>query len=337
MSAVGTIARRRQRALAQLIALTVADVEAIWAEMSAALDVSWATVGPRIVQRVTVAQQLAASSADPYLASLQSAYGISGQATGRVLPSALSGLASSGDPLSWLLRSPLVRTKLARQAGMSTVQALRAGQANLVMHTATQVADAARAADLVAVVNRPWVSYSVRQISAGACSRCMILGGRRYKWDTQFRRHPGCGCVNIPGPEDMPDDLRTDPKAAFDKLSGSEQDRRFGKAGAQAIRDGADMGQIVNARRGMTTATVGGRDLLTTTAGTSRSGSYSHQRRAIDQLLGRRSVQRPRLMPEQIVKQANGSRAEARRLLIGNGYMAGDFAALAQEYIRLGA
>jgi hypothetical protein len=77
----------------------------------------------------------------------------------------------------------------------------------------------------------------------------------------------------------------------------------FGKAGAEAIRAGADITQVVNARQGMQTATVFGRSALVTT--TAR----------------RRSSARVRLMPEQILLEAKGSRDEAIRLLKLHGYL----------------
>lgn len=75
-----------------------------------------------------------------------------------------------------------------------------------------------------------------------------------------------------------------------------EQDKVFGKASAEAIREGADMARVVNARRGMYEA--GGRQ-------------FTHE------VAGRR----PRLMPEQIFREARGNRDEALRLLRLHGYL----------------
>lgn len=79
----------------------------------------------------------------------------------------------------------------------------------------------------------------------------------------------------------------------------------FTKDGAKAIRDGADPGQVVNARRGM--AVSAGRTV--TTEGTSRRG-FARSR------LGGAV----RLMPEQIYRDAS-SREEAVRLLRLHGYL----------------
>jgi hypothetical protein len=76
----------------------------------------------------------------------------------------------------------------------------------------------------------------------------------------------------------------------------------FGQAGAAAIRDGADLGQVVNARRGMYTAA--GRSL--TVESTTRRGV---------------APGKVRLMPEQIYREARGDRDEAIRLLKRFGYL----------------
>jgi hypothetical protein len=106
----------------------------------------------------------------------------------------------------------------------------------------------------------------------------------------------------------------------------------FTAAGAQAIRDGADVAQVVNARRGMTVAA--GRRV--TTQGTTRRalfGGYEidpdtgrlRRRRAaeLQRVPGQRtrSVTAVRLMPEQIYAEAGGDRAEAIRLLRLHGYL----------------
>lgn len=103
--------------------------------------------------------------------------------------------------------------------------------------------------------------------------------------------------MHIPSREDRADDLRTDPRAYFESLTAAEQDRAFTKAGAEAIRAGADIAQVVNARSGIYTA--GGRQF--TTVGARR--------------------RRPRLMPEQILREAAGDRDEAVRLLKLHGYL----------------
>lgn len=138
---------------------------------------------------------------------------------------------------------------------------------------------------------------------------------------------PFCDCRHVPAIEDTAGDLTTDPDTYFRSLDEASQDRIFTKSGAQAIRDGANPAQVVNARAGMSTAQVQlrgpgdrwtakgrleaqrvyGRDVFTTTEGTTRRGS-AHRARA------------PRLMPESVYQIAE-DRADAIRLLRINGYL----------------
>jgi hypothetical protein len=104
----------------------------------------------------------------------------------------------------------------------------------------------------------------------------------------------------VPAREDTADDLRTDPKRYFDSLSAAEQSRQFTVAGAEAIRSGADVAQVVNARSGMYSAA--GQSLTRSAAGIRGQGGI-------------------RLMPEQILREANGDRDEALRLLKRFGYL----------------
>jgi hypothetical protein len=105
-----------------------------------------------------------------------------------------------------------------------------------------------------------------------------------------------CDCIHVPAAENTAGDIQTNPRAYFDSLTASEQDKAFTKAGAEAIRLGADPAKTVNARRGMQTA-ADGRLYTTEAAG-----------------------KRPRLMPEQILRDAT-SRDDAIRLLRLHGFI----------------
>jgi hypothetical protein len=100
----------------------------------------------------------------------------------------------------------------------------------------------------------------------------------------------------VPVVEDVPGDVSTDPQAYFRALSRVEQDQLLGKAGAEAVRNGSDLARVVNARRGIKTA-ADGRLYTTEAAG-----------------------RRPRLMPEQIFREAR-NRDDAIRLLRLHGYI----------------
>lgn len=117
-----------------------------------------------------------------------------------------------------------------------------------------------------------------------------------------------CDCVHIPAAEDVNGDWSTDPGTYFRSLSIADQDRLFTKAGAEAIRRGADMNQVVNAREGVTVAQAFGQQVQATTVGTTRRG-----------LAGQRLQGRiPRLLPDEIFLQAERlgwDRAEVLRQL----------------------
>ena len=272
----------------------------VWSRLDPSdMDRSWAGLLPGLLAGMSGAQVLAARAADPYTDRVVAEQGADPAAAGDVVPGSLAGIASDGRPLDTLLLNPITVVKMGIAGGATIDQAMAAGYANLDMLTRTQVADAGRAADQVAIVARPVVTGYVRMLVGDPCSRCVILAGRRYAVNDGFARHPSCMCVHIPAVEDRADDARTDPLAYFDSLTAEEQNKAFGKAGAEAIRLGANPAKVVNARRGMRTATVHGRQVLATTEAAGR---------------------RVRLMPETIMADAK-DRDDAVRLLKRFGYL----------------
>jgi hypothetical protein len=185
---------------------------------------------------------------------------------------------------------------------MDVPTAVRKGGSFLEMVTHTTVADSGRAAAGVDTATRKNVGY-VRMLNPPSCSRCSILAGRFYRWNNGFNRHPKCDCVHVQTTATAAaetEGLIHDPYEYFSGLSAAEQDRTYGKAEAQAIRDGSDIFQVVNARRGVK---PGG---LVTTEGTSKRGNF-----------GRNG---PRLTPEAIY-QKGLSRDETLRELERYGYI----------------
>lgn len=286
---------RRQQALARRAAERVAR---LWRQVDqASIAASWRRLLLDVLPVVSSAQGIAAASAGEYVNNALEAQGIGAAAEGRVSVTALAGVASDGRDLAELLYQPAIHTLAAISAGRKPSEAMTVGATGLDMIVRTQIADAGRVAAGVAITARPQVTGYVRMLSLPSCSRCIILAGRFYRWSRGFARHPRCDCRHIPAAEDTAEDLRTDPRKAFESLSPTEQEQAFGKSGAEAIRDGADIAQIVNARRGIYTAS--GRAYT-------RSGGTSSRRR---------------LMPEQIYLEANGNRDEAIRLLRLHGYL----------------
>jgi hypothetical protein len=262
-----------------------------WAQVDPArISETWARQIPRLMLLLTGGQHAAAVSADRYVTEVLVEQGINPATEGRLDAASLSRIASDGRPLESLLAQPGITAKVALAGGETIERAMAAGNALAQLIAHTQVADAGRVADQVALTSRRHATGYVRMVVGATCSRCIVLAGRWYRWNAGFKRHPKCDCVGIPAPENA-EDLRTDPNGLFTSMSAADQDKVFTQAGAQAIRDGADMSRVVNARRGMQTA-ADGRLYTTEAAG-----------------------RRPRLMPEQIYREAHGSRDEALRLL----------------------
>lgn len=326
----------------------------LWSQVApAAVAASWLALVPVLAGVVSGAQLAAAGAAFGYLVGLAGEYRVRPRPAGTVVPQSLAGIASDGRPLDTLLYQPAIRTLAAVGAGAPVEQALAVGAVELDMIVRTQVADAGRAADGVEMTAHREMTGYVRMLVPPSCSRCAVLAGRRYAWNAGFQRHPRCDCRHIPAPEDALDDATTDPKAYFDSLSEGEQDRVFTAAGARAIRDGADIAQVVNARRGAAGLTpaggrltdeeaaalrgsrrrgrlertdVFGRQLLVTTEGVTVRGQAGRGLGAREDGVRRpgsrvRSARTPRLMPESIYEIAGDDRAEAIRLLKRFGYL----------------
>jgi len=278
----------------------------LWQEVELAnLDGSYGTLADRMLVTVAAAQLLAAQQADPYLTAALTEQGADLDPLGRLVPSSLAGVASDGRSLDDLLYGSVVWVKTALASGEAPARALASGEAALTRAVGTQVQDAGRVATGVGITARPQVTGWVRMLNPPSCGRCAILAGRIYKWSDGFRRHPMCDCVNCPAVEDAADDLRTDPDAYFQSLTSGDQERYFGKANADAIRDGANMGRVVNATGRRSGTSIAGGRKFTTDATTARG-------------TGRRA----RLTPEAIYKEAT-DRTDAVRLLRLHGYLTG--------------
>ena len=292
----------------QLSVVTIANARRLWQSMGGDFNAGWELIRPRLVQLLTSAQISAAAAAEPYVVEALAQTGQTASRVGAVNPFGLAGVAADGRPLPTLLDGALVATKRAVGSGATVPDALALGGRWLDMAVHTAVRDADRAATSVAITARPEIQGYVRMVNPPACSRCIILAGRWYRYNAGFDRHNRCDCGAIPSSENLAGDILTDPKVIFASLSTEQQDSIFTAAGAKAIRDGADMNQVVNARRGLTVA--GSR--LTTTEGTTKRGFAGKRMQANGQTV--------RLMPEAIAEIAR-DRTEAIELLRSNGFL----------------
>lgn len=302
-------AQAHQERRAAIAAETARLTAQLWREIDPHnLAADWQAKLHRVAALVAAGQLAAAKEADPYLTEL-----LVGTravvAVGAVIPSALAGDASDGRSLPELLMYPVWSALSALQRGLSLAQSLATGGALLDLLARTMVSDAGRAADLVAMAARPAITSYVRVVELPACSRCLILAGKEYGLSSGFQRHPRCDCTMEPVTKSYrPEPV--DARDVFDRMSKGARLKAFGAGAVEAIEAGADITQVVNARRGMHTATRYGRNVQATREGTTKRG---HARRR----MGRAAV---RLMPEEIMRTA-ANRDEALRLLQQHGYL----------------
>jgi hypothetical protein len=176
------------------LALAVADEAGVmWSRVEPGrIRDSWLTSMARLLVLLTGAQRAVSGRADAYLDEVLDAQDIDPVAEGRVSAAALSGIGSSGRSLTDQLYRPVITTLSGIQGGAEASLALAAGSATLDLIVRTQVADAGRAADLVAMTSRRQATGYVRMLVGKSCSRCAVLAGRRYAWNAGFKRHPRC-------------------------------------------------------------------------------------------------------------------------------------------------
>jgi hypothetical protein len=163
----------------------------LWSQVSSGrIAASWRLLLPQLLVLLVGAQRAAAGAADGYTDAVLAGQGVESDPVGQVDAVALSGVASDGRDLDGLLMSPAYTALTAIRAGAAPSRALAGGSAALDMIVRTQVADAGRVADQVALTARPQATGYVRMLVGKSCSRCAILAGRRYGWSSGFRRHP---------------------------------------------------------------------------------------------------------------------------------------------------
>ncbi len=322
----------------------------LWGKISVDdLDGGWDAVAGSMASTVSAVAVQNAASSGRMVAAVARADGIpSGDV---IAANAFAGVDGSGRSLEGLLRGAVTTTKESVGAGVAPRQAYLSGAAYLAAMTKTAIADLARSASMVSSAGRGYVKY-VRVVDPGACSRCAILSGSD-RFTKPFERHPSCRCTSVPVREGdgVPDGLIASPEEHFWSLSESEQERIYGKAGAEAIRLGANPIQVVGARRGasgmsysranprrpgetwrMQRVQIGVRPDGTqitgyaTVEGTTKRGSYGRAQSNIGGEFARRGnaryayAKRTRLMPETIM-ELTGDPDMRRVLLRDAGYL----------------
>ncbi len=320
------LALGRQEALSKIADKQSRKAVTAWQRnMSNDFDASWARIAPEITALATAGQVAAATGASPFLARTARADAITDPSAGNVATSSFGGVDDSGRSIDGLMYGSVTSAKTAIGAGAGLQGALVIGATFLAAMMHTAVLDAGRASDLTGMTSRSYTHY-IRVVSSGACSRCAILAGIASA-QTAFLRHPRCRCTAAPEKDfDKPTKSKySSPDDYFQSLSTAEQNRVFTNAGADAIRAGGQIEDIVSARQGAAgidysrailsprtlpnsgrrlARSVIGRDAVgqpiygyTTTYSTTRRGNFAKQGRIATGTY----AQRIRLMPETVV------------------------------------
>lgn len=217
----------------------------------------------RVGQVVTAYQLLAATQAGQALAAEAGRAPVT-------IPAAYAGWTALGFPIQDALDT--IVAGMLRELDQGAVMDDLLWQ--LERFVAAEVTDAGRAAGETEIAVQPeWTNY-VRLLNPPSCDRCTILAGRIYRDLDGFQRHPLCDCVHWPVDDwetahDM--GLVSSPMEAFNR----GQVTGLSKADAAAVAAGADIIAVVNAKRGMRTASLFNRDgVKVTTEGTTRLAAW---------------------------------------------------------------
>lgn len=331
------LARKYHREQRAAIDAAIAEVMTRWTQMGPRFNAGWSLIGPTIAALVADSQREIAKRADAYIPAILTDTGQARyvSAVAESNPEELVGLTGAGYPVYTSLSAATIRAKQAVAEELTPVQALESAGTWLSMATSTILADTMRSAESIGRYTRN-VGY-VRMVNGGACGRCVVLAGKWFKTNAGFLRHPRCRCTHIPASENVAGDWQTEPRAYFDTLTFEQQAKLMGgKANAQAVIDGADMGRLINAYRpnsGMRLAQMrsvrvvdgmkfSSRESVATYFGTRRSAATGRRLREV-------SVSTPqRLMPETIAQLAKNDADRIRLLKRHNWIVDPEFEAL---------
>jgi hypothetical protein len=220
------------RAQQRRIVTTLALVRREWAGMGTDFDASWAQVGPKVLLLTASSRLGAARAGASYVAGM-----VDVEPEARVGVQRLAATASDGRSLASLLEESVIVAKSGVRDGLDPSRALVRGGSWLDMAVHTQVADASRDAQRLAVLARPKVQF-IRVANTPCCQRCAVLSGRLYRFSQGFQRHPRCDCFMLPTTTAKPDAERP--------MIGPEDVKDLTRKQREAIDAGHDFNKVVN-------------------------------------------------------------------------------------------
>ena len=275
----------------------------------------WSARIPRLAAFLVMAQAGAAAQGAAGVEQMLAESGYVEPKVGAVVPAAFTGWVSppwTGEDGVRLDEYLLGAVASARNASGSPTEMLAYGGQILEGLASFAVSDAAvHAHDAQVVATRN--TFSVFTEPGSMCQRCAVLVGKHYRPGAHVSRHPGCDGVMEAHSERSPYTL--EPPTA-DRINGLTKGQRA------AIDEGADVNQVINAKR---KGSISG---IYTTEGTtrrgyaykairSRHGAFAEAKKAGDRYT-RTTV--GRLSPETIYRIAK-DQPDMVRLLRTYGYI----------------
>lgn len=239
--------QRAQAATSQAVLLMV---RRQWDRMDTIDD--WSEIRERVTVLTAAGQKQVAERAITYTAAALDVAPV-------VDATPLIGVASDGRKLDTLLYSSVAR---ARQVHTATADQMEFGRKWVAALAHTMIADAGRAAGGMQITATPGARW-VRAVRPPCCQRCAVLAGKDADWNDAFERHPQCDCVNIPIR-----DGEAPPDGVIAEVAPGDI-RDLTEAQRQAIEDGADMNQVINAKRRQSS------DGMYTSEGVTKRGVYA--------------------------------------------------------------
>ena len=277
-----------------------------WDQMESLDD--WAQIQDRVTVLTAAGQTATARRGISYALDV-----LDEEPVGVASARAFAGTAPDGRPLGSMLYSSVVH---ARTTYESPGDQMRSGRAWLQMLAHTAMADAGRAATQVQIAATPRAGW-MRMVNPPCCQRCAVIAGKHFRWNEGFKRHPRCDCVHVP---------TTGGKIPAGYVSSIDTDQihDLTEAQRQAIADGADRNQVINAYRDRIKNRAG---YMWTNEGASGRSWAAYSARASGTARG------PRPTPDGIYAHArshNLSREETVKILARTGYITGDLKQVAR-------
>ncbi len=176
----------------QIAAVTVASMRRLALQLGDDFDAGWWRLRARAEQTLQLGRAAAIHAAVPYTSSVLAETRQPGVPVGAIVPAGFLAAAPNGEPVLATLDALPVKAKNAVAGGATSLEARIAAASWLGRVAMTMLADTSRDVYQADMISRPQVTGYVRMVAPGACSRCIILAGKRFLWNQGFQRHPNC-------------------------------------------------------------------------------------------------------------------------------------------------